>query len=182
MTSLLLAVAVATAELSARRSLRSRGRALIVSHGALGVGSLMVSRWPPRSRPVGPARVAWGLGLALFGYPLGRALLGSRSSQPPPDDLGTELAALGLLVPIVEERIWGGLVEPSAGAATTAVLFAAKHGVVDGRWDRVMGLGLFWFGLAQVRRASPAAAAVLHCAINMSGVVIGHALRSDQFS
>jgi hypothetical protein len=127
-------------------------------------------------------RLAAGAGLALAGYPLGRALVGSRSIRRPPDGLATELVVLGLLLPLVEERIWGALVEPAARPLATSLLFAAKHPLVDRRWDRVPGLALWWWGLAQVRQRSPLAALVLHGAVNAGGVLVGHATGRDQFS
>jgi hypothetical protein len=178
--ALLTAAGVAAAEIAARRAIRSRSHAWLVVYGALGAASLAVPSRHER-RPVGRARLAAGAALALAGYPLGRALLRSRATRRPPDGLGLELAALGLVVPLAEERIWGGIVETSAGPAATATLFAAKHAAVDGRCDRVVGLWLFWWGLAQVRRASPWAAVVLHCAANAGGVLLGHAAGRDQF-
>ena len=85
------------------------------------------------------------------------------------------------MVPAVEERVWGGIVEPALGPAATAALFAAKHAAIDGRRDRALGLWLCWWGLAQVRRASPGAALALHCAVNAGGVLLGHATGRDQF-
>jgi hypothetical protein len=179
--ALLAAVAVTAAELGARRAIRSRSRAWLVAYGALGAASLALAVQPRRA-PVHPARLAAGLGLALTGYPLGRALLGSRPTRPPPDGLAAELAALGALVPLVEERVWGGLVEPAIGSAATALTFASKHPLIDGSWDRLLGLALFWWGLAQVRRVSPRAALAVHCAVNTGGVLLGHATGRDQFS
>lgn len=75
------------------------------------------------------------------GYPLGRGLLGDAPSGVPSDPLSLELAATGVIVPAVEEAIWGPRVEPRIGIARTAALFAAKHVVVDGRWRRGLGLG-----------------------------------------
>src|SRR5262252_4293368 len=136
MKALLAAVAVTAAELGARRAIRSRSAAWLVAYGALG----LLPAPPRRGRPVGRGRLVAGAALAVAGYPVGRTLLGSRPARRPPDRLVVEFAALGIVVPAVEERVWGGVVEPALGPAATAVLFGAKHGVVDGRWDRVLGL------------------------------------------
>jgi hypothetical protein len=175
--ALLAAAAVTAVELGARRAIRSRSAAWLVAYGALG----LLPAAPRRGRPGGRVRLVAGVALAVAGYPLGRALVGSRPSRRPPDRLVVELAALGFVVPAAEERVWGGVVEPALGPAATAVLFGAKHGVVDGLWDRVLGLALFWWGLAQVRRRSPAGALALHCAVNAAGVLLGHAAGRDQF-
>lgn len=177
MRALLAAAAVTGAELSARRAIRSRSAAWLAAYGALAL--LPAPR--RRRRRVGRFRLAAGVALAVTGYPLGRALLGSRPAGRPPDGLAVELAALAVVVPVVEERVWGVVVEPALGPAATAALFGAKHALVDGRWDRVLGLTLCWWGLAQVRRASPAAALALHCAVNAAGVLLGHATARDQF-
>jgi len=123
--------------------------------------------------------VAGGL-IAVFGYPLGRTLLGDRSRSGPTDGLCSELLGLGLLT-VTEELVWGRQVEPLTGVPATAVLFALKHALIDGRWRRVLGLGLFWLGLGLVRRQSPRVALLVHCVANASGVVIGHWLDQDQF-
>jgi hypothetical protein len=175
--ALLAAAAVTVVESGARRAVRSRSAAWLAAYGALA----LLPAPSRRRRPVGRVRLVAGVALAVAGYPLGRALLGSRPTGRPPEGLAVELAALGAVVPAVEERVWGGMVEPALGPAATAALFGVKHAVIDGRWDRVLGLSLCWWGLAQVRRASPAAALALHCAVNAGGVLLGHATARDQF-
>jgi hypothetical protein len=171
--------AVTSAEVVSRRIFRSRSAYLAVVYGGLLPFALgATGRTEDRSRvPVSRPGVA----AAVIGYPLGRALLGDRPQNPPPDGLFTELLVLGVLVPTTEEVVWGRLVEGELGRTTTAALFALKHGVVDGRWRRLLGLGLFWGGLGLVRRTSPPLARGLHIACNTSGVVLGHALGLDQF-
>jgi hypothetical protein len=122
-----------------------------------------------------------GVPLALLGYPIGCALFGHRPYQPPPDSIELELAALAGVVAPVEELAWGRQVEPRLGIPITAVLFAAKHAVIDGKWRRMGGLALFWIGLGLVRRHSPRLALGLHVTANASGVVLGHLTGRDSF-
>jgi hypothetical protein len=122
-----------------------------------------------------------GIPLVLAGYPLGCALLGHRSSRPPPDSPELEVAALAAVLAPVEELTWGRRVEPRLGILLTSLLFGAKHVVIDGKWRRVAGLALFWVGLGLVRRRSPALALALHVTANTSGVVAGHLTGRDTF-
>ncbi len=122
-----------------------------------------------------------GVPLALAGYPLGCALLGHKPYQTPPDPAGLELAALAGAVAPAEEIIWGRLVERRLGVGPTALLFAAKHVVIDRRWRRAGGLALFWVGLGLVRRRSAMLALGLHLTANASGVVLGHITGRDSF-
>jgi len=124
--------------------------------------------------------VAGGLLLALVGYPLGRAILGDKPIAPPQDGLSDDVLGLGLLA-LTEELVWGRQVEPVLSVPLTAAMFAIKHPLIDGRWRRVLGLALFWLGLALVRPRSPAAAAVAHVVANASGVLLGHLIGVDQF-
>jgi membrane protease YdiL (CAAX protease family) len=121
--------------------------------------------------------------LTLAGYPIGRALLGDSplAASAPRDSLAAELAALGIVVPVAEELVWGGLVEGELGVPVTSLLFAVKHAAIDGRWRRSLGLALFWAGLGMVRRTSPPRALGLHVAGNTTAVVLGHAMARDQF-
>jgi hypothetical protein len=129
----------------------------------------------------GLSKTVIGLGLSLFGYPLGRRILGDSLEAAPADGLVLDLLALGIVVPLTEERIWGTKVEPDFGVAPTAALFALKHVAIDGRGRRALGLAAFWTGLGLVRERSPRAAALLHCACNTGAVLRGHATGRDQF-
>jgi hypothetical protein len=129
----------------------------------------------------GSTRTVIGLGLSLFGYPLGRRLLGDSPEAAPSDDLFLDLLALGIVVPVTEEWVWGTKVELDFGIAPTAALFAVKHVAIDGRARRALGLAAFWTGLGLVRERSPRAAALLHCACNTGAVLRGHATGRDQF-
>ena len=121
-----------------------------------------------------------GLGLSLFGYSLGRRILGDSDRAAPSDGL-VSTSRSGIVVPLAEERVWGTKVEPALGIATTAALFALKHVAIDGRARRVLGLAAFWAGLGLVRERSPRGAALLHCACNTGAVLRGHATGRDQF-
>ena len=122
-----------------------------------------------------------GLGLSLFGYSLGRRILGDSERAVPSDGLVLDLLGLGIVVPLTEEKVWGTKVEPALGIAATAALFALKHVAVDGRARRVLGLAAFWVGLGLVRERSAGAAALLHCACNTGAVLRSHATGRDQF-
>jgi hypothetical protein len=172
------AVAVWGAEAVARAAFPSRARAWIVSYGALASGP---GRAHPDVRGLRKPPLWLGVSLALVGYPLGRRLLGDAPTRPPQDDLSLELVALGVVVPLAEERIWGKLVEPELGVPATAGLFALKHIAIDGRWRRGLGLAAFWTGLGIVRGSAPDAAAALHCASNAGAVLWGHIAGRDQF-
>jgi hypothetical protein len=152
----------------------------LIAYSVLGAAAALER--PPRPlRSGGKASLVAGVPLAVAGYPAGCALLRHMPSGPPPDLLPLELLAVAGVVAPVEELTWGRLVEPSLGIPATAVLFAIKHVVVDGRWRRAAGLGLFWVGLGLVRRRSPRWALGLHVAANASGVVLGHVRGRDQF-
>jgi hypothetical protein len=152
----------------------------LAAYPILAAGVLLTAR-PARDRRRLPGALWLGLPLAFAGYPLGCRLLGHRGSAPPPDSPELELAALAAIVAPAEELLWGGQVEPRVGIAPTALLFAAKHVVIDGRWRRGLGLALFWTGLGLVRSRSPRLAAAAHVAANASGVLLGHATGRDQF-
>ena len=168
------------AEAAARRSLRSRSAAWLIVYPLLATAALLADT-PDRRR--GDSRSGWWLGvpLALAGYPLGCALLGHKPYQAPPDPAALELAALAAVVAPAEEVVWGRKVERRLGIGPTAVLFAAKHIVIDGRWRRGGGLFVFWLGLGLVRRRSSMLALGLHMTANASGVLLGHMTGRDSF-
>lgn len=170
------------AEAAARRVVPSRSAAWLIAYPLLGAAAVIdrAPRPDRRRRSWGPALLI-GVPLAFAGYPLGCALLGHKPSQAPPDPALLEVVALAGAVAPVEEIIWGRLVERRLGVAPTALLFAAKHVAIDGRWRRAGGLALFWLGLGLVRRRSAMLAWGLHVTANASGVVIGHATGRDSF-
>jgi hypothetical protein len=172
-------LAVTGAEWWWRRRFRSRARAWRATALVLLPAGLFAARRRQPVRGRRASRVA-GFFVALLGYPLGRTLLADRSRSRPPDGLCSELLGLGLLT-VAEELVWGRQVELVIGTPVTAVLFALKHAFIDGRWRRVLGLALFWLGLAVVRWQSPRVALLAHLAANGSGVVVGHWLDRDQF-
>jgi hypothetical protein len=181
------AAGVGGAEALARAVMPSRAPAWIVSYGALALVSGRPSRDRPGETLPGEAgnndltRTAIGLGLILFGYSLGRRILGDSAEAAPVDGVVLDLLALGIVVPLAEEKVWGTKVEPDLGVAATAILFALKHVAIDGRARRALGLAAFWAGLGLVRERSPRAAALLHCACNTGAVLWGHATGRDQF-
>jgi hypothetical protein len=181
------AAGVAGAEAVTRGVMPSRAQAWIVSYGALALVSGRSSEDPCGGTLRGEAgntnltRTVIGLGFSLFGYSLGRRILGDSERAAPSDGLVLDLLALGIVVPLAEEKVWGTMVEPDLGVATTAALFALKHVAIDGRVRRALGLAAFWGGLGLVRERSPSAAAVLHCACNTGAVLRGHSTGRDQF-
>ena len=181
------ATGVAGAEASARAVMPSRAVAWIVSYGTLAFASGRSSRDLRGGAPGLVAddprwgRTAIGVGLSLVGYPLGRRILGDSAEAAPVDPLVLDLLALGIVVPLAEEKVWGTKVEPDLGIAATSILFALKHVAIDGRARRTVGLAAFWIGLGFVRERSPRAAALLHCACNTGAVLWGHATGRDQF-
>jgi hypothetical protein len=177
------AALITGAEWLARRQLKRRSSAWLVAYTGLAILALVAGA---RVRYSGSRRqrargVAWpGLVLATVGYPLGRRLFGDRPSVPPPDPLLHELVAIEA-VAAAEELTWGAIVEPAFGGWFTAVLFGAKHVLVDGRWRRGPGLFLFWWGLSAERRRNAVRALVAHALLNAIGVIRGHHGRRDQF-
>jgi membrane protease YdiL (CAAX protease family) len=171
---------ITAGEAVVRRRVESRSKAWLIAYSLLAGATLLDTASRHRGR--GGRRGMWlGIPLVLAGYPIGCALLGHKPNQPPPDSLELELAALaGVLAP-AEELTWGRRVEPRIGILMTSLLFAAKHVAIDGKWRRMGGLALFWFGLGLVRRRSPGAALALHMTANASGVVAGHLLGRDSF-
>ena len=158
----------------------SRSGAWLIAYSLLGAAALVEGAPTPR-RKGGRRLLVVGVPLAAAGYPAGNALLRHKPSGPPPEGPSIELLALAGVVAPAEELTWGRLVEPRLGIPATAMLFAAKHVVVDGRWRRAAGLALFWAGLGLVRRHSPELALGLHVAANASGVLLGHLGGEDSF-
>ena len=170
-------VLITSAEWGARRTFKARSTAWVMAYGGLAVAAAASGA---RVRAT-DGELSWkGLALAAFGYPLGRGLLGDRESSPPPDGFAHELVAIEV-VAATEELTWGAIVEPALGPTLTAALFAGKHAVIDGRWRRLLGLFLFWSGLATQRRRWPTAALIAHALLNAIGVVRGHRSGRDQF-
>jgi hypothetical protein len=176
------AAAVTGLEWAARRAVRRRSTAWLVAYTALGSAALAAgARIAPGSLDDNRRRTILGAALAMAGYPVGRAVLGDRPDTAPSDPAAQEAAAIAGVVPAAEELVWGQLVEPELGLASTASLFALKHPLVDGRWRRALGLGLSWYGLGLVRKSSPLAALALHIGNNATGVVMGRVTGQDQF-
>lgn len=176
------AAAVTGVEWTARRAFRQRSRAWLTAYGALGSAAAAAgARIERGSLDDNRGRTAAGVALAMAGYPLGRALFGDRPEGAPPEPPGREAVAIAGVVAPAEELVWGRIVEPELGVAPTAALFALKHPLVDGRWRRAFGLGLAWYGLGLVRKASPLAALALHVGNNATGVLMGRITGQDQF-
>jgi membrane protease YdiL (CAAX protease family) len=182
------AAAVTATEAIARRSIPSRSRAWLVSYSALGAAASVTLLARPRALPTGTerrgkgrARLVAGLVLSGIGYQLGRKALGDRPTDPPSEPAWLEMAALAGVVAPVEEVVWGALVQPGAGVVATSALFAAKHPLIDGRWRRTLGLGLFGLGLGLLRRRSGKLALLVHVGCNAGGVALGHLTGRDQF-
>lgn len=176
--AVLMTAAIVLSELIARRLIASRARALLVAY-------LFVASWAllvvvPRGESELTLAALVGALLAVVGYPVGRALLRDPARPPSRDPLGLELVALAF-VALSEELSWGAVVEPAMSAPVTAVLFALKHPLIDGRWRRVLGLGLFWLGLGLLRADSALIAAIVHVLLNMAAVVAGRVRGSDPF-
>ncbi len=163
-----------------RRRMSSRSGAWMVAYSLLGAAALVEAAKRRRRDGGWPALLA-GVPLAVAGYQAGNAVLRHKPSGPPPEGLPLELLALAGVVAPVEELTWGGIVEPRLGIPATAMLFAVKHVVVDGRWRRAAGLAMFWAGLGLVRRRSPKLALGLHVAANASGVLLGHLSGENSF-
>lgn len=149
--------------------------------------SLLIATTRPDSHPLRQPRrgrqrwtVVLGLLLSVAGYPFGRLVANDHARVAPRDSLLDDLLALTLLA-MAEERAWAGHVATELGPIATAILFAIKHPLLDHRWRRVLGLALFWIGLSLVRQRSPRQALHLHLAINVLGVLLGHASQRDQF-
>lgn len=158
----------------------SRAKGWIASYLLIGLAALALGPQIP-TRTTLDWRMGVGVALALGGYQVGRLALGDRPDRPLSESKTLELVALAGVVAPVEELLWGAVVGPEIGFLATAGLFAVKHPLVDGRWQRVLGLLLFWVGLSLVRAYSWPLALVLHMAANAGGVVIGHSQNLDQF-
>jgi hypothetical protein len=153
----------------------------MVTYGALGSAAVTAGARFRRNAEGTRRQALWGVALATTGYPLGRLLLGDRPTDAPPESPARELLAIACVVAPAEELVWGQLVERDIGLGATALMFAVKHPLVDGRWRRAVGLSLFWYGLGLVRRMSPLAALGLHVGCNASGVMMGKISGQDQF-
>jgi membrane protease YdiL (CAAX protease family) len=91
----------------------------------------------------------------------------------------------GLCIPVAEEFLWRGLVQPRLvrilslplGIGTTAILFSLKHVIVDGNFGRflmVCGFGVIC-GIFAHRKGWSASAA-LHALINTTSSILALAL------
>lgn len=169
-------------EWATRRAFSRRSTALLAGYAALGTAAAAAgARINRGSLRDDRRRTVVGTVLAMAGYPLGCALFRHRPGGAPPEHWSREAIAIAGVVVPAEELVWGQLVEPELGIAGTATLFALKHPLVDGRWRRAFGLGLTWYGLGLVRKASPAAALAIHVGCNASGVLVGRITGEDQF-
>jgi hypothetical protein len=176
--AVLMTAAIVFSELIARRLIASRARALLVAYLLVAsVGLLIVA---PRGEGELTLAAPVGALLAIVGYPAGRALLQDPVRPPSRDPLGLELVAFAF-VALSEELSWGAVVEPALSLPVTAGLFALKHPLIDGRWRRVLGLGLFWLGLGLLRAESALLAAILHVVLNAVAVVAGRVRGNDSF-
>ncbi len=97
----------------------------------------------------------------------------------------TLIAVNGLFVPVAEEFLWRGLVQPHlarglprwAAIGVTAVLFSVKHVLVDaslGRFLMIIGFGIIC-GLRADRKGWQASTA-LHLLVNTAATISGIAL------
>ena len=169
-------------ERAARRAFPQRSSAWLIGYAALGSAAAAAgARIDGGAGEADRGHTIAGVVLAMAGYPLGRAIFRDRIVAAPTEPALRETVAIAGVVAPGEELVWGQLVEPELGLAATASLFALKHPLVDGRWRRAVGLGLFWYGLGLVRRRSPRAALALHIWCNASGVVIGRMKGEDQY-
>ena len=176
--AVLMTAAISLIELIARRVIPSRARALLVAYLLVASCALLVV--VPRGESELTLAAPIGALLAAVGYPAGRALLRDPARPPSRDPVGLDLVAFAF-VALSEELSWGAVVEPSLSSPVTATLFALKHPLIDGRWRRVLGLGLFWLGLSLLRAQSALLAALLHVLLNTVAVVAGRLRGSDPF-
>ena len=176
--AVLMTAAIISVELTARRVIRSRARALLVAYLLVASCAILVA--VPRGESELTLAAPIGALLAVVGYPAGRALLRDPARPPSRDPVGLELVAFAF-VALAEEFSWGAVVEPALSSPVTAALFAVKHPLIDDRWRRVLGLGLFWLGLGGLRAESALLAAILHVVLNMVAVVAGRVRGNDPF-
>jgi membrane protease YdiL (CAAX protease family) len=91
------------------------------------------------------------------------------------------LVVNGVVVPVAEEWLWRGAVQPRlvnalgvwAGVAVTALLFSVKHAIVDaslGRLAAIVGMGLVLGWVA--RRASWQASSIAHIGVNTMATAV----------
>jgi membrane protease YdiL (CAAX protease family) len=91
----------------------------------------------------------------------------------------------GLLVPVAEEYLWRGLIQPrlllampaAAAIGTTAVLFSLKHVLVDASWDRFLTLAAFGAICgAMAHRHTWRSSAALHLVVNTATTAVSLAM------
>ncbi len=174
-------VLITCAEGISRRLIKSRAKAWLAAYAALLIVCFATGLGLASKETNSAFVLLAGITLSLCGYQFGRALLKDKATAEPQDSLLLDFASVGLLIPIVEEFTWGAHVEPSLGILITGLLFSAKHVVIDRRWQRGLGLAGFWWGLGLVRAFTPVGALVLHVFLNVTGVLIGHKKKLDQF-
>lgn len=92
------------------------------------------------------------------------------------------IAVNGLFVPVAEEYLWRGFIQPrlslvlpaSVAIATTAILFSLKHVMVDASWGRFLTLVAFGAICGVVaHRHSWRSSAALHMIVNTATTAVG---------
>ena len=132
----------------------------------------------------------WGsVTLPSFSLPASTTTLaaGARWLEP-----ASMMLVNGLVVPIAEEWLWRGVVQPrlvsrmgvAAGIALTAVLFSAKHAVIDASMGRMLaitcgGVILGWVAHKATWRASALSHIIMN-SVATAGVIIYGLFQSTQ--
>ena len=97
-------------------------------------------------------------------------------------EIAAVVAVNGLFVPVAEEYLWRGLVQPhlarvmpaAAAIGITAVLFSLKHVVVDASWGRFVTLAAFGAICGTLaHRHSWRTSASLHVIVNTASTAAG---------
>lgn len=188
MSSVLLALILASLAILGERVARqhvSRSTAWLTVHPAVFVvASLVLGLHVPASSLTGSWMLAVvGAAAAGVSYEGLRWLCAGRSRRPLAESypLKREGLALVVVLPVVEQMLWGWILTPALGTLVVAALFAIKHPLSDGNWRRSPALVGFWLGMSLVRSVNPFLAIVIHMLLN--GVAFAKTVRSrrDEF-
>jgi membrane protease YdiL (CAAX protease family) len=133
---------------------------------------------------------AWGgVTLPSFSLPASTTTLAANARWLEPASM---LLVNGLVVPVAEEWLWRGVVQPrfvsrmglGAGIAVTAILFSAKHAVVDASLGRALaitcgGAVLGWVAHKATWRASALSHVMMNTVATFGVIVYGLVQRSE---
>lgn len=188
MTTVILAAAIAAVAILGERAARtrvSRSTAWLIVHPLTLLLAVLLLDFHVPSTPHAGAWTVAALGVvgAAAAYAVLRWAFRDTARRPLGTDYPAAREGLALVVvlPAVEQMLWGWALAPALGTVTVALLFAIKHPVSDGNWRRVPALSGFWLGISAVRTVDPFLAIASHMCLNAVAFAKTVVNRRDEF-